>query len=356
MSEENEGGEVNNEDLGKTQDTELGDEAIPSVAPEVTIQSSRSSGPKSRAQVKVSDIVAFVFPEDLQHPLAAARLFVYGDYGPLDEFGNLRSGPGGKHILSVWELDCMCSQIEREDILQIYLHRGREMGLLSKMEQEEMIAQADGHLKRAKGKAMLPHIKASDIYNILGHIEEDEYGYVSFHEVQKALMLYRKTRVKEYKLVFPSIAGGNQSKNKNKNKSDDITMDMTLSKRQTSMKKSKKKKKISRVSDIVAPKTMFQYNEGQNNVEIVDTTNKLLCKYASVLNELDSQNDTNVVANVRLLRTVEPTFKNPYISKKTGQISRPPFEFAKLAQGSSLGSGVKTANSSSTWKKKYTSY
>ena len=300
---------------------------------------------KQLCLVDVEDIIAFVFPEELQHPLAAARLFVYGDYGPLDEFGNLRSGPGGRHVLAVWELDGMCSQYEREDVVKIFLHRSKDFGLLSKKQHEEIIGQADGHLKRAKGKAMLPALSADDIRDILSAVPRNSSGLMSFHEVQKVIMKFRETRVKEYKLVFPSIGGGTKGGDAG------TTGDGTLIR-----KKSKRPKRVSRVSDIVAPPSMFQKGAGNNNVEVVDQTNKYLCKYASILNELDNQNDTNVVANVRLLRTVEPTLKNPYVSKKTGKCIRPPFEFAKLAQGGSLGSMVKAANSSSTWKKKYTSY
>eukprot|EP01036_Dinobryon_divergens_P005280 gene5280-6985_t len=38
----------------------------------------------------IEDIVNFVFPPILHHPLAAARLICYGNYGPLID-GELRS-------------------------------------------------------------------------------------------------------------------------------------------------------------------------------------------------------------------------------------------------------------------------
>jgi hypothetical protein len=60
----------------------------------------------------------------------------------------------------------MCIQFEKEDILQIYMHKPRDVGLLSVAEQEMIISQADGHLKCAKGKAMLPQINKKDIQNI----------------------------------------------------------------------------------------------------------------------------------------------------------------------------------------------
>jgi hypothetical protein len=121
---------------------------------------------RDKFQVRVEDMIAFIFPEDLQHPLAAGRLFALGMYGPLDEDNMLRTGPLGKHKTTVWELDSMCIQIEREDILSIYLHKQSEMSLLTTEEQESLIAQADSHLKREKGRAMLPQITRDDIIHL----------------------------------------------------------------------------------------------------------------------------------------------------------------------------------------------
>ena len=61
-------------------------------------------------------------------------------------------------IICRYELTEMCIQFEREDILSVYVEKQRDVGLLSIAEQEMIISQADGHLKCAKGKAMLPQI------------------------------------------------------------------------------------------------------------------------------------------------------------------------------------------------------
>ena len=115
----------------------------------------------------LNDLLNFVFPQNLQHPLAASRLFIFGLYGPLDKDGNLRSGIGGKHVVSEYELETMCEQVEREDLVQIYLHKRRDMGLLSTKEQDSLINQADAKLKKEKGRAMLPKLTRQDIINIL---------------------------------------------------------------------------------------------------------------------------------------------------------------------------------------------
>lgn len=131
-------------------------------SPQLTV-----TGPlKDKFQVDIRDIIDFVFPSNLQHPLAAGRLFAFGLYGPLDDANMLRTGPKGVHRTSVWELDAMCKQIEREDLISIYLDEGASLGLLTCEEQESIIAQADAHLKKAKGRAMLPQITKQEIYDI----------------------------------------------------------------------------------------------------------------------------------------------------------------------------------------------
>lgn len=115
----------------------------------------------------LNDLLTFIFPRNLQHPLAASRLIIFGMYGPLDSSQQLRSGRKGAHVLMEYELDAMCQQIEREDLVQIYLHRARDLGLLSTAEQDMLINQADAHLKKEKGKAMLPKITRDDVIDIL---------------------------------------------------------------------------------------------------------------------------------------------------------------------------------------------
>lgn len=116
---------------------------------------------------QIDDLLCFLFPQNLQHPLAASRLFIFGLYGPLDTEGRLRSGIGGNHVVSEYELEAMCEQTEREDLVQIYLHNPRQMGLLSTAEQDALINQADAKLKREKGKAMLPKLTRQDVIEIL---------------------------------------------------------------------------------------------------------------------------------------------------------------------------------------------
>jgi hypothetical protein len=114
----------------------------------------------------LSDLIDFIFPSNLQHPLTTARLYIFALYGPLDSSGHIRTGRKGSHVLMEYELDEMCQQMEREDLVQIYLHKPNDMGMLSTEEQEAIINQADNHLKKAKGKAMLPQLTKEDIIEL----------------------------------------------------------------------------------------------------------------------------------------------------------------------------------------------
>jgi hypothetical protein len=103
----------------------------------------------------MEDLLAFLFPEDLQHPLVAGRLIAFALYGPLckDFRGALGipcRRPGfvnpkaasttnsatrddaerssiNVQIVPDWQLDAMCMQIEREDIINIYMHKPSDM-------------------------------------------------------------------------------------------------------------------------------------------------------------------------------------------------------------------------------------
>ena len=74
---------------------------------------------KLDSKVDVQQLLDFIFPKSLQHPLSTGRLFAFAMYGPLDSNANLRSGHNGHRVVSTWEIDTMCLQFEREDLLQV---------------------------------------------------------------------------------------------------------------------------------------------------------------------------------------------------------------------------------------------
>ena len=335
-------------------------------------------------RVNIDTLMTFIFDPSLQWPLAAGRLFAFALYGPLNENGMLCTGPGGKHVVATWELDIMCMQIEKEDILQIYLHRGSDMSLLSSKEQEAIIAQADAHLKRAKGKAMLPRMTPPDVEGIIEDLARFPDGTVSFHEAQLEILKYRAERVKQYKLVYPSLtkkkkdtsafgaastgadtgtgtgiatgsgtagsmAGGGAGSLSGSNIFSGSMSQSTTTAR-------KRKPKMGKVSEAVCPKTMFVSMKGANNSDIIETTNKYLHSHAYKISTLDTANSPSMTANVRLLREIVPLCPNPYLDKKSGKDTREGWNDTSQMTKTGVGSLVKCAASTTTWKRNTTAY
>lgn len=315
-----------------------------------------SQAKHDKYQVNIENLMDFLFPKESQHPLVAGRLFAFGICGPLNENGQLPSGINGKRVVMSYELDEMCMQFEREDIIQIYLQNPRLMGLLSTKEQESIIAQADGHLKREKGRAMLPRLTKEQIYELFEDLPRNANGLISFHDMQKVIMEFRQERIKQYKLVYPSIGG------KKKNAGNDLPAITTSSSPPSSSSSNfsaskgsrsgsaKRKHRKGCVSDIVACPTMFKKNKGLTNSDIVQTTTKYLSKYAYKISDIDNPAGSSATSNVRLLREIEPRCKNPYEGK------RPTWEDRSFFKGSSIGSHVKCTPSTTTFKQKNTQY
>ena len=134
--------------------------------------------------VDLEAVIRFVFPAELQHAMSTGRLLAFGFYGPLDVDAQLRSGHKGSHVVGRWELDTMCRQFEREDILQVYMHSGKSSSSLSEAEAEELLAQADSRLKVAKGKAMMRQVTPSEVRQLFDDLPRDAQGRLNFHDMQ----------------------------------------------------------------------------------------------------------------------------------------------------------------------------
>ena len=323
-------------------------------------------------KVNLDVLMKFVFDPELQWPLAAGRLFAFSLYGPLNIEGQLCTGPKGNHRLATWELDQMCMQIEKEDMLQIYLHKGSTFPSLSSAEQEAIIAQADAHLKRAKGKAMLPRLTPEDVLGILEHLPRNSDDTISFHEAQIAIEEYRKERIKQYKLVYPSLtkkkdaehSSTTNNTNTNITNTNNSTMTLSNTNSLTSTTSSsihnkslKSNQKLPRfVSEAVAPRTMFLAKTGASNSDIIETTNKYLHVHAYKISTLDTANSPSMTANVRLLREVVPLCPNPYVDKNTHKLVHPDWDTTSQLTKTHIGSLVKCVPSSTTCKRNTTAY
>lgn len=249
--------------------------------------------PYDRFKIDLNKLVEnFLFPRQYQHPLSSARMIIFGMNGPLDEHGRLRTGYKGNRVVLDYELEAMCDQVERDDVASIYLHRQRDLGMLSSAQQLSIITQADAHLKRAKGRALLPRLTKEDVYGIFERTPRDENGLMSFHEMQKTIVGWREFRIKDNKRVFPQLGG--------------------VIEEGFSTKKTLRRKQGKYVTTEVAPRTMFLRNEGMNTADIISNTSKMMAKYNFQINEIDYQGDTtHLTTNCKLLKDADPKIKTP---------------------------------------------
>jgi hypothetical protein len=115
-------------------------------------------------RVDIDDLISFVFPENVQHPLTACRLYCYSLYGPADDDNKLRSGHRRSHILMEYELETMCRQLDKEDTISIFKSHFEE---LSNPEQSIIISQSDLKYRTSRGKAVFPSLTKDDLMSIL---------------------------------------------------------------------------------------------------------------------------------------------------------------------------------------------
>lgn len=248
---------------------------------------------ENRFRIDLENLVEnFCFPAQYQHPLAASRLIIFGENGPLDDNGKLRTGYKGNRVVLDYEVEAMCDQIEADDVTSIYLHRQRDLGLLSSAQQLSIITQADAHLKRAKGRALLPRLTKEDVYAIFDDLPRDEFGCLSFHDMQKKIAAWRAFRIKDYKRVFPQLGG--------------------VAEEGFAPKKKLRRTQGKYVTSEVAPRTMFMRNKGLNTADIIANTTKMMAKYNFQINEIDYRGDTShLTTNCKLLRDADPKMKTP---------------------------------------------
>lgn len=267
---------------------------------------------KSENLVSLESLMRFVFPEGLQHPLSTGRLYAFGFYGPLDRNSMLRSGHKGQHVVSRWELDTMCAQFEREDVLQVYILPGRPLAILSEQQQDELIAQADQRIKAQTGKGLMPQLTRAQVSELFDDIQRNQAGAMRFHEMQRTIMEFREERIKRLKVMYPKVTrkAGAATKAAKTNKSDGVSFG----------NQSSRTARRSKLSPDVAPPEMFLKNKGMNNNAISAYTNRLLSTRAYKICDIEGGNSAELTSNVRLIRENRPTKEvgNPWdtVSKR----------------------------------------
>ena len=217
-----------------------------------------------------------------------------------------------------------------------------------------IVNQADAHLKREKGKAMLPRLNKSDIIEIFSDTKRDSFGRISFHEAQDVIVEFRKDRIKRYKLVFPNL-----TKKKNTSSEDKLSVAEGIrnvdKSEGFSSKTALRKKKTNRmtlkggtVSEAVAPRTMFKSKEGQTNADLIQERTQYLSKHAFKVTNIDEKQSSEIISNIRLLREAPPYCKDPYEDSK----DRVSWNSTSQLTGTGLGSMVKSINSSTSYNKR----
>lgn len=108
--------------------------------------------------------------------------------------------------------------------------------------------------------------------------------------------------------------GTNQDSNlANSQKSNSGSLSLT--------RKTQRPRPSGKVSEAVAPKTMFLRLKGSSNPDVIRETNSMLNKYSAKICTLDTVNSPSLAANVRLLREVLPVCSNPYEIKGSASIN-----------------------------------
>jgi hypothetical protein len=275
------------------------------------------------SSVHIEELMRFLFPAGLQHPLVAGRLVAFGMYGPLDPQGNLSSGEKGMHKVQSYELDAMCDQFEREDITQVYIDRNRPLATLSFSEKAEMMEGANRATKTTRGKlsaqmnnSQMPAFTQEQIVELFASLPRGEDGGVSFHLMQERIVQFRADRIRMLREMDihgkvkdpPSwimIETDPQLKAKNMRAKYAIEMDEGMKKtgRVAHRKLGGPGLGRSLVSNFVAPPTMFIKNEGFTPNEAASFTNKMLSSRVYKMSNIGPEmNNPGLVQNVYLQR------------------------------------------------------
>ncbi|KAG5192673.1 putative aspartyl protease family A01A [Tribonema minus] len=259
------------------------------------------------ARVFLDDLLKFIFPVHLQHPLSSGRLIVFGYYGPPVN-GQLHSGQRGEHVVGDWELDSMCTTIDREDVLQVYVSDDRPLCELLAAQQEEIIAQST---------VTFPQITREQVIALFEGVPRGTDNAFSFHDVQKVVVAYRDRRVADGKIMYPSLAAHSKSPPRKRAQSTEKGT-ATAAQRQSPISRGHKFK----FSPDVAPATMFLKDKGLGDMEMATQRplhsiqtinevllltcmvqiNKLLSTKAFKISSIEDGNNPSLTGNVRLIR------------------------------------------------------
>lgn len=88
----------------------------------------------------------------------------------------------------------------------MYIPAERPLFTLSEAQKEEIVAQADSHLKTAKGRGYRRQVTRDEVTQLLSGLpRETGTGFVSFHDAQALIVGYRETQIARFKVIFPNL-------------------------------------------------------------------------------------------------------------------------------------------------------
>jgi len=313
----------------------------------------------SNHRVDIKQLIKFLFPPGLQHPLVAGRLIAFGMYGPLDDNLRLHSGEKGNHVVQSYELDTMCDQFEKEDIYQVYITGNRSLATLSAVEKGEMLVGANPRTKTTKGKltaqcnnAEMPAFNEEQIVEIFRELDTDEDGLYSFHDMQQRVVAFREERIRMLRELDihgkvknppswimietdPQLKAAKMREKYSVAESEEMKRTRAIANR----KLGGPGRGRALVSGFVDPPSMFIKNEGYTPNELAGETNKLLStRVYKMANIGPDMNDPGLVQNIRLMRT----------SAGVARENVAPWDDTSCLRKTGKGSFVKCAKSSTS--------
>jgi len=223
--------------------------------------------------VDIKDLLAFLFPQEAQHPWSTGRLLVYGEYGPLDDHGYLRGGIRGEYIIRKSEIREMVRQIDRTDLSYIYVGNA----VLSPDEQREILAQVDPRLVRDK------QISVGGVQALFENLDRDQNGLLYFHQVQQVIFTFRRERIKRWKRTSANTASRDLKKSKSE------------------IEIGKKHSKAIQVAGKIGLRIPFKVDDRDQ----FQMTSKLLNRHSFEICNMEDKNSPSLVQNVQILKNYD---------------------------------------------------
>jgi hypothetical protein len=125
-------------------------------------------------------LMRFLFPANLEHPESTGRMDVFAWYGPVDDEGNLRSGPQGKHVMTNLEVRQMIAEINREQLYSL-IARPRET--------------VETVVNELLPKSLAHHYTEAEVEKLFSGISQTQDGRAKFAELQKVVMDDQRRRL-----------------------------------------------------------------------------------------------------------------------------------------------------------------